>query len=52
MTVLASPVSMPGNLPVERVMETMLGAAVGMVLALLFSSADDRAHLAELRRRP
>lgn len=51
MTVLASPVPMLGNMPVERVMETMLGAAVGIVLALLFSSADDRAHLAALRRR-
>lgn len=51
MTVLASPAPLLGNLPVERVMETVLGAAVGIVLALLFSSADDRAHLAALRRR-
>ena len=51
MTVLASPAPLLGNMPVERVMETMLGAAVGIVLALLFSSADDRAYLAALRRR-
>lgn len=51
MTVLASPAPLLGNMPVERIMETMLGAAVGIVLALLFSSADDRAYLAALRRR-
>lgn len=51
MTVLASPAPLSGSLPVERVMETMLGAAVGIVLAVLFSSADDRAHLAALRRK-
>ncbi len=52
MTVLASPAPLLGSLPVERVMETMVGAAVGIVLAVLFSSADDRAYLAALRRKP
>ncbi len=51
MTVLASPTPLLGNMPVERVMDTMLGAVVGIVLAVLFSSADDRAYLAELRRK-
>lgn len=51
MTVLASPTPPLANMPVERIMETLLGAAVGIVLAVLFSSADERAHLAELRRR-
>ncbi len=34
----------------ERVLDTMLGAAVGIAMAVFFSSADDRRHLAERRR--
>lgn len=51
MTLLASQAPLLGSMPVERVLDTVLGAAVGIVLAVLFSSADDRAYLAALRRR-
>ncbi|MET1113409.1 MAG: FUSC family protein [Comamonas sp.] len=51
MTLLASQTTLLGNMPVERILDTVLGALVGIVLAVLFSSADDRAHLAALRRR-
>lgn len=51
MTVLASPQLLQDNMPVERVLETVLGASVGIALAVLFSTVDDRAYLAELRRR-
>ncbi|MEG1769005.1 MAG: FUSC family protein [Comamonas sp.] len=51
MTMLASHAPTMGNMPVERVVDTLLGAAVGIVLAVLFSSVDDRVHLAELRRK-
>lgn len=50
MTMLASNAPMLGTMPLERVMDTLVGAAVGIVLAVLFSSADDRAYLAALRR--
>ncbi len=50
MTLLASQSSLAGHMPVERVLDTLLGAAVGIALAVLFSSADDRAYLAQLRR--
>ncbi|MNY66814.1 hypothetical protein D3C86_2043030 [compost metagenome] len=52
MTLLASQSSLAGQMPVERVLDTLLGAAVGIALAVLFSSADDRAYLAQLRRKP
>ncbi|MCD2513470.1 FUSC family protein [Comamonas endophytica] len=51
MTLLASQSALLGSMPVERVLDTVLGAAVGIALAVLFSSADDRAYLAALRRR-
>ncbi len=51
MTMLASHAPTMGNMPVERVVDTLLGAAVGIVLAVLFSSVDDRVHLAEMRRK-
>ncbi|MEF9999489.1 MAG: FUSC family protein [Comamonas sp.] len=50
MTMLASHAPTMGNMPVERVIDTLLGAAVGIALAVLFSSVDDRVHLAKLRR--
>lgn len=34
----------------ERVLDTMLGAAVGIGMAVLLSTIDDRRHLAELRK--
>lgn len=48
MTHLVAPAA-NSNLPVERVIDTIVGAALGIVLALIFSSADDRAYF--LRRQ-
>lgn len=45
MTSLAAPASAVG-MPVDRVLDTVLGALIGMAFALVFSSLDDRAHLA------
>ncbi|NLC35066.1 MAG: FUSC family protein, partial [Alcaligenaceae bacterium] len=33
-----------------RVFDTMLGAILGIVFAVIFSSFDDRRHLARLQR--
>lgn len=44
MTSLASP-AVSGDMPVERVLDTILGAALGIVFAVVFSSVDDRVHL-------
>ena len=49
MTHLAAP-AMAGNMALERVFETIVGAAAGIVLAVLFSSLDDRAYLARHRK--
>ncbi|GAA0512355.1 MAG: FUSC family protein [Pigmentiphaga sp.] len=49
MTHLAAP-AMAGNMALERVFDTIVGAAAGIVLAVLFSSLDDRAYLARHRR--
>lgn len=53
MTSLAAPASVVG-MPVDRVLDTVLGALVGMACALVFSSLDDRVHLAahHARARP
>lgn len=48
MTHLASPVA-NSNMPVERVVDTIIGAAIGIGLAVLFSSIDDRSYLAKRR---
>ena len=50
MTHLASPVA-DSNMPVERVLDTIAGAAVGIVFAAVFSTADDRAYLARRRAK-
>lgn len=50
MTYLASPVSNASEMAIERVFDTMLGAMLGIVVAVLFSTLDDRRHLARLRR--
>ena len=47
MTYLASP-SHASNMPVERVLETILGATLGIVFAVIFSTMEDRRHLAAL----
>ena len=49
MTHLVSPAS-PGNMAAERVFDTILGAALGIVLALIFSTVDDRVYLARHQR--
>lgn len=48
MTYMAAPSSGPEMAP-ERILDTLLGAIVGMAVAVVFSSADDRAHLAQRR---
>lgn len=50
MTYLASP-AVATSMPVERVLDTMLGAALGVVFAVVFSSVDDRVHLHEHRSK-
>lgn len=50
MTYLASPAA-PVNMPVERVFDTILGAALGIIFAVIFSTMDDRAYLASHRNR-
>lgn len=50
MTHLAAP-AVSSNMPVERVLDTILGAALGIVAAVVFSSVDDRVHLHEHRSK-
>lgn len=50
MTHLASPIA-TSNMPVERVLDTIVGAALGIVFALIFSTVDDRAYLARRRNK-
>jgi uncharacterized membrane protein YccC len=50
MTHLAAPVS-GGNMPVERVLDTIVGAALGIGLAIIFSTMDDREYLARRRKK-
>ena len=45
MTSLATP-SASAGMPMARVLDTVLGALVGVAFALVFSTLDDRAHLA------
>lgn len=47
MTYLAAPELAGMNMVQERVVDTLIGVTVGMVLALIFSTLDDRAHLAQ-----
>ena len=50
MTYLASP-NVAASMPVERVLDTMLGAVLGIAFAVAFSSLDDRVHLHEHRSK-
>jgi len=50
MTYLASP-AVAASMPVERVLDTILGAALGIVFAVIFSSVDDRVYLHEHRSK-
>ena len=45
MTSLAAP-SAVADMPMARVLDTVLGALVGIAFAVIFSTLDDRAHLA------
>ncbi|BBL26016.1 FUSC family protein [Comamonas terrigena] len=51
MTHLAAPAAAVAGMPVERVMDTILGAALGIGFAVLFSTLDDRRQLAQLLAR-
>ena len=44
MTYMASPAAAL-SMPVERVLDTLLRAVLGIAFALAFSSVDDRMHL-------
>ena len=48
MTHLASSPLAPLAMPLERVLDTVLGAALGILFALALSSLEDRAHLHRL----
>lgn len=50
MTYLAAPAANASEMSMERVFDTMLGAVLGIVLAVIFSTFDDRRHLARLHR--
>lgn len=50
MTYLAAPVTDAAAMSVERVVDTMLGAVLGITFAVLFSSLDDRRYLARMHR--
>lgn len=50
MTHLASPVA-NSNMPVERVLDTIVGAAIGIVFAVIFSTVDDRMYLARRHKK-
>ncbi|NYT46022.1 FUSC family protein [Alcaligenaceae bacterium] len=50
MTHLAVPIAVTGTMPVERVFDTIVGAAIGIIFAVIFSSLDDRVYLARRRR--
>lgn len=52
MTHLAAPHVAGPEMAPERVMDTLLGAVVGITVAVLLSTIDDRRHLARLRNRP
>ncbi|KMO21320.1 hypothetical protein SQ03_03465 [Methylobacterium platani JCM 14648] len=49
MTYIAAP-QPPTSLLAERLCETLLGAMIGIVLAIVMSSLDDRVHLDTIRR--
>lgn len=51
MTYLASPAATAAGMSIERVFDTMLGAVLGIVLAVVFSTMDDRLHLKKFHRQ-
>ncbi len=51
MTALGAPQPLGPEMAQERIVETFVGGAVGVVLSVTLSTLDDRRHLAERRRR-
>ena len=51
MTYLASPAAVATEMSIERVFDTMLGAIIGIVFAVAFSTLDDRRYLARHYRQ-
>lgn len=51
MTYLVAPASAHG-MAMERVLDTLVGAAVGILFAVVFSTLDDRVYLARRRGAP
>lgn len=51
MTYLAMPAANGADMAIERVFDTMLGAILGIVFAVIFSTMDDRRHLASYHRK-
>jgi len=49
MTYMAAPGAAGAAMASERILDTILGAAIGMGMAVLLSSLDDRRHLAQQR---
>lgn len=49
MTYLGAAQTIGSEMAPERAIDTLLGAAVGIVMAVIFSTIDDRRHLAEHR---
>ena len=47
MTYIAAPGLNGADMVSERVLDTLLGAAIGIVFSVLFSTQDDRVYLAE-----
>lgn len=50
MTYLGAAQTVGSEMAPERVIDTLLGAAVGIVMAVIFSTLDDRRHLAKHRQ--
>lgn len=40
-----------GSMPVERILDTVLGAALGVVFAVVFSTLDDRRYLHQMHQK-
>ncbi len=51
MTYLAAPHLVGDNMVPERVLDTLTGASIGVAIAVLLSTLDDRRHLSELRNK-
>jgi len=52
MTYLGARGAVGPDMASDRILETLIGVAVGVILAVLFSTADERLHLARRRLDP